>query len=806
MPGGWAALAWLARDTYGGRRQAKIGKPSLRRKDMFKNLKISLKLAIGFGLILALCAAIVTVAWLGQNKIIDRAGKASGVSELASDMLAARADVLYFMNEKKPERVESFKKRMEESKKRAAILKEKFALAQNKKSMEDFAAAAHRYEAAMERYVVVENGRSGVIAAMGEAALAAQRQAEDLAAQQAKAPDQAGQVGAERRALVQEKLGSILTNVIKSRVEMLYYLLRGDKARVDNSRALLDKVVATAASLPSLMSSREDKALIDDIAAKAENYKAKAGEVAKASDEQAAMVREMAAAASEVGKIVDAAEEFQKEKMTSEAKETSMVILAVSLAAFAIGILSAFFITKVIKNGVLKATEAAKALAVGDLERDITADSTDEIGVLLASMKQLLEAERGAAALAGRLAKGDITQDLVERSDKDVLLKSLRELVRAEKKVAEVVASLAMGDLSVQIEPRSEQDSLILSIAKLTAAEKEITDIATRLSKGDLNIDITKRSSQDMLMESLDKMVAKLTEVVGDVLTGAENVASGSEEMSGAAQSLSQGSTEQAAAVEESSSSMEEMASSIAQNADNARQTEAIAVAAAKDALESAQAVTQTVNAMTEIAGKISIIEEIARQTDLLALNAAIEAARVGEHGKGFAVVASEVRKLAERSQAAAGEINELSGSSMAIARRAGELLVKLVPNIQRTAELVQEITAASTEQSAGSSQVNKALQQLDQVVQQNASASEQLSATAEELSAQAIQLKESIEFFKIDGTALKGVSVKPLALAATPVKKASGPARTAKKKAQGIALDLGERRESADDTDFEKF
>jgi methyl-accepting chemotaxis protein len=195
---------------------------------------------------------------------------------------------------------------------------------------------------------------------------------------------------------------------------------------------------------------------------------------------------------------------------------------------------------------------------------------------------------------------------------------------------------------------------------------------------------------------------------------------------------------------------MEEMAASVQQNADNASQTDKIASKAANDARASGEAVAHTVQAMKEVAEKISIIEEIARKTDLLALNAAVEAARAGEHGKGFAVVASEVRKLAERSQTAAAEISRLTADGVKTADGAGQLLAKLVPDIQKTAELVREIAAASGEQTTGASQVNRALQQLDQVIQQNASASEELAATAEELSSQAEILQSSIAFFKI--------------------------------------------------------
>jgi methyl-accepting chemotaxis protein len=199
---------------------------------------------------------------------------------------------------------------------------------------------------------------------------------------------------------------------------------------------------------------------------------------------------------------------------------------------------------------------------------------------------------------------------------------------------------------------------------------------------------------------------------------------------------------------------MEQMAANIKQNSDNAQQTEKIAIKAAEDGRDGGKSVAETVSAMKEIAGKISIIEEIARQTNLLALNAAIEAARAGEHGKGFAVVASEVRKLAERSQTAAGEINKLSASSVQIAEKAGEMLTRMVPDIQRNADLVQEIAAASNEQSAGAGQINKAIQQLDQVIQQNAAASEEMASTSVELLTQAEQLQNTIAFFKFDGAA----------------------------------------------------
>jgi methyl-accepting chemotaxis protein len=282
---------------------------------------------------------------------------------------------------------------------------------------------------------------------------------------------------------------------------------------------------------------------------------------------------------------------------------------------------------------------------------------------------------------------------------------------------------------------------------------QHLVAFAGQVAKGDLTktSHVNQEDEIGQLAKALDGMVVKLREVISEVQSAAENVASGAEELASSSEQLSRGATEQASSVEQVSSSMERMSSNICQNADNSRKTENISKKAALDTQEGGQAVDTTMKAMKEIAQKISIIEEIARQTNLLALNAAIEAARAGEHGKGFAVVAAEVRKLAERSGTAASEISGLSTSSVMVAEKAGEILAKIVPDIQRTAELVQEISAASKEQDAGAEQINKAIRHLDQVVQQNASASEEMASTAEELSSQAEQLQSAVGYFRID-------------------------------------------------------
>ncbi len=474
--------------------------------------------------------------------------------------------------------------------------------------------------------------------------------------------------------------------------------------------------------------------------------------------------------------------------------------------------------TKERMSAFIKLTEEAEAKTIYNmfLEAESYWEEQTRTVIALASSSEPEDREAAFELSVGAAADGfNETREYINQLEEFTMAAAARAA-----EAAEVSFTFTLINLIV-IVALSVSAALVIGLWLSSSIRKALNAsvlFLDRIASGDLTgvLDEKLRERGDefgRLARSLSAMNLRLAEIVGSIDTAAISIDDEASQVSVSAQDVSEGASRQAANVEELSSSMEQMVSNIRQNADNAVETGSIASIAAEDGAKGGESVVQTVNAMKEISSKVAIIEEIARQTNLLALNAAIEAARAGEAGKGFAVVASEVRKLAERSQRSAGEITDLSSKSVSVAEDAGRIIDKIVPDIRKTNELVQEIVAATREQDVGSGQINTAVNQLDQVIQQNASAAEELSAMAENLAAQSRSLRDTVAYFTVKEKNLGGAVSRDRQTQATKAKpnkplieppKASRPAAVAPKTAKLGLTPLPDKNTS--DEEFEEF
>ena len=556
---------------------------------------------------------------------------------------------------------------------------------------------------------------------------------------------------------------NVQSKMLAVRITVFRHRTAGDEASVKAFNERFVELQALVKEASDEMTDPAQAKLVAELNDAISTYKSAFDKVVTHTDERTKIVEERLVPAGTamrkaIGEIMTAAFRDQKTDTAYQAGRTQESLLLARLYVEK-------YLTASHADDLARAhTEFDEALAANATALDRTLTTT-ELRRLFDDFQRARANYREALAAVERQTSA---RDKINREDLDRLGPEVARLT-AEINRSVVEAQNALGPRVKKSNDQTVATVIWVSIGAVLAAiamafvmvrlvkhplggePMEMARIARQIADGDLRIDTRQAASATGLYAAMLQMVDNLRNTVSQVRSNAEGLASASNEVSATAQTISQGATEQAASVEETTASVEQLNASVQQNAENAKVTNGIATSAAEEARRGGDAVNQTVKAMKAIAGKIGLIEDIAYKTNLLSLNAAIEAARAGEHGKGFTVVAAEVRKLAENSRVTAQEINDLATNSVAIAEEAGVLLEKMVPNIVKTADLIEEITAASGEQATGIGQINESMGQLDKATQQNASASEELAATAEELSGQATQLQETVAFFRID-------------------------------------------------------
>ncbi len=587
----------------------------------------------------------------------------------------------------------------------------------------------------------------------------------------------------------QETIASEITNVeanfLYARLSTLTFMSLQQDSWADEAKSAITATETSNAHLLSILDSQERLANINKLKSSIEDYRQGLNNIISSVKEQQALQAKMK-------EIYQQMLALAKEKKGVEGSQPFVLFLRARVNEYEYS----RFMKQEDKDAWMNDLNMAVAVAE---------KSKSPIAPLLAEYKQ--QSLRMADAIVNQktteskeVEYGTIAKEMAGNESKAVKAETQRMVDATSTTILIVLLiSLITGTLMAVYIVRQVMDAIRQSLA-----------LAEEVSQGNLLVSVDqtmlqRKDEMGKLMQALNHMVVKLREIVHSINDGANIIVFASGQMSDASQQMSQGAAEQAAAAEEVSSSMEQMAANIEQNNDNSQQAEKIAIMGTNSLRKSNEAVIQAVTGMKEIAEKVSIISDIAFQTNILALNAAVEAARAGEHGKGFAVVAAEVRKLAERSRLAADEINRLSARGVTTSDNAGKMLNELVPEIEKTTKLVQEISAAGFEQNSGATQINTAIQQLNQVIQQNSATSEEMATSSEELASQAQQLKDTISFFRTEAETKRtfGTARTEPRRAATPkaAMPKAHPKATTVPKVTGYSLGL-----SDSDSGYEKF